>query len=95
MRKPTVAVLFGGRSSEHGVSCVTAGGVLGALDRDSYDVSGPPVAPCTVSRSPHRSGSHSTGCVARISISRRTNHSRSAYSLARSQSIHDVSLFWL
>ncbi len=38
MRKPTVAVLFGGRSSEHGVSCVTAGGVLGAIDRDRYDV---------------------------------------------------------
>ncbi|WNM25375.1 D-alanine--D-alanine ligase family protein [Demequina capsici] len=37
-RKPTVAVLFGGRSSEHGVSCVTAGGVLGAIDRDRYDV---------------------------------------------------------
>ncbi len=36
--KPTVAVLFGGRSSEHGVSCVTAGGVLGAIDRDTYDV---------------------------------------------------------
>lgn len=38
MTKPTVAVLFGGRSSEHGVSCVTAGGVLGAIDRDRYDV---------------------------------------------------------
>ncbi|WP_084077770.1 D-alanine--D-alanine ligase family protein [Demequina sp. NBRC 110057] len=38
MSKPTVAVLFGGRSSEHGVSCVTAGGVLGAIDRDRFDV---------------------------------------------------------
>ncbi|MGG5175446.1 D-alanine--D-alanine ligase family protein [Pseudarthrobacter sp. J1763] len=36
--KPRVAVLFGGRSSEHGVSCVTAAGVLGAIDRDKYDV---------------------------------------------------------
>ena len=36
--KPTVAVLFGGRSSEHGVSCVTAGGVLGAIDRDRWNV---------------------------------------------------------
>jgi len=36
--RPTVAVLFGGRSSEHGVSCVTAGGVLGALDRERWDV---------------------------------------------------------
>lgn len=36
--KPTVAVLFGGRSSEHGVSCATAGGVLGAIDRDRWNV---------------------------------------------------------
>ena len=35
---PVVAVLFGGRSSEHGVSCVTAGGVLGAIDRSAWDV---------------------------------------------------------
>jgi D-alanine-D-alanine ligase len=33
-----VAVLFGGRSSEHAVSCVTAGSVLRALDPDRYDV---------------------------------------------------------
>ncbi|WP_084038069.1 D-alanine--D-alanine ligase family protein [Demequina sp. NBRC 110053] len=38
MSRPTVAVLFGGRSSEHGVSCATAGGVLGAIDRDRWDV---------------------------------------------------------
>ncbi|MBT1003221.1 D-alanine--D-alanine ligase [Paenarthrobacter sp. DKR-5] len=31
-------MLFGGRSSEHAVSCVTAEGVLGAIDRDKYDV---------------------------------------------------------
>jgi D-alanine-D-alanine ligase len=31
-------VLFGGRSSEHSVSCVTAAGVLGAIDRSKYDV---------------------------------------------------------
>jgi D-alanine-D-alanine ligase len=36
--KPRVAVLFGGRSSEHAVSCVTAAGVLGAIDRNKYDV---------------------------------------------------------
>ena len=34
----TVAVLFGGRSSEHEVSCTTAAGVLGAIDRDKWDV---------------------------------------------------------
>jgi D-alanine-D-alanine ligase len=33
-----VAVVFGGRSSEHAVSCMTAAGVLRALDRDRYDV---------------------------------------------------------
>jgi D-alanine-D-alanine ligase len=37
-RKPRVAVLFGGRSSEHAISCVTAGSVLQAIDRDRYDV---------------------------------------------------------
>jgi D-alanine-D-alanine ligase len=33
-----VAVVFGGRSSEHAISCVTAGSVLGALDPDRFDV---------------------------------------------------------
>jgi D-alanine-D-alanine ligase len=33
-----VAVIFGGRSSEHAISCITAGSVLGALDPDRYDV---------------------------------------------------------
>ena len=37
-RKPTVAIVFGGRSSEHAVSCATAAGVMKAIDRDSYDV---------------------------------------------------------
>ena len=36
--KPRVMLLFGGRSSEHPVSCVTAAGVLEAIDRDKYDV---------------------------------------------------------
>lgn len=34
----TVALLFGGRGGEHGISCVTAGGFLSAIDRDAYDV---------------------------------------------------------
>ncbi|MFG3247338.1 D-alanine--D-alanine ligase family protein [Streptomyces sp. NPDC048187] len=37
-RKPRVAVVFGGRSSEHGISVVTAGAVLAAIDRTRYDV---------------------------------------------------------
>jgi D-alanine-D-alanine ligase len=37
-RKPRVAVVFGGRSSEHAISCVTAGSVLAAIDPEQYDV---------------------------------------------------------
>ena len=37
-RKPRVALVFGGRSSEHAISCITAGSVLSAIDRDRYDV---------------------------------------------------------
>jgi len=33
-----VALIFGGRSSEHAVSCSTAASVLQAIDRDRYDV---------------------------------------------------------
>ena len=36
--KPRVAVVFGGRSSEHGISCVTAGSVMAAIDPEKYDV---------------------------------------------------------
>ncbi|MDT0269369.1 D-alanine--D-alanine ligase family protein [Streptomyces sp. DSM 44915] len=36
--KPRVAVVFGGRSSEHTISVVTAGAVLRAIDRSRYDV---------------------------------------------------------
>ncbi len=36
--KPRVAVVFGGRSGEHTISCATAAGVLDAIDRDRYDV---------------------------------------------------------
>jgi D-alanine-D-alanine ligase len=37
-RRPRVAVVFGGRSSEHAISCATAAGVLAALDRSQWDV---------------------------------------------------------
>jgi D-alanine-D-alanine ligase len=37
-RKPRVAIVFGGRSSEHAISCVTAGSVLEAIDRAAYEV---------------------------------------------------------
>lgn len=38
MDKAAVAVLFGGRSSEHSISSATAGGVLRAIDRDRFRV---------------------------------------------------------
>lgn len=38
MNKQVVAVLFGGRSSEHSISSATAGGVLKAIDRDRFSV---------------------------------------------------------
>lgn len=37
-RRIRVAVVFGGRSSEHAISCVTAGGVFEALDPAKYEV---------------------------------------------------------
>ncbi len=37
-RRPRVAVVFGGRSSEHGISCVTAGSVLRVIDPERYEV---------------------------------------------------------
>ncbi|MFE3460402.1 D-alanine--D-alanine ligase family protein [Nocardiopsis aegyptia] len=37
-RKIRVAVVFGGRSSEHEISCVTAGSVLSVIDHDRYEV---------------------------------------------------------
>jgi D-alanine-D-alanine ligase len=37
-RRIRVAVVFGGRSTEHQISCVSAGGVLGALDPEQFDV---------------------------------------------------------
>ncbi|MFL1376174.1 D-alanine--D-alanine ligase family protein [Nocardiopsis protaetiae] len=37
-RRIRVAVVFGGRSSEHEISCVTAGSVLSVIDHDRYEV---------------------------------------------------------
>lgn len=38
MNKTKVAVLFGGQSSEHDVSCVSAVTVINSIDKDYYDV---------------------------------------------------------
>jgi D-alanine-D-alanine ligase len=37
-RKLRVAVVFGGRSTEHAISCMSAGSVLSELDRNRFDV---------------------------------------------------------
>ena len=37
-RKVRVAVVFGGRSTEHAISCASAANVLPAIDRDRYEV---------------------------------------------------------
>ncbi|MHA6800890.1 D-alanine--D-alanine ligase family protein [Bounagaea algeriensis] len=37
-RKTRVAVVFGGRSSEHGISCLSAGSVLAHLDRERFEI---------------------------------------------------------
>jgi D-alanine-D-alanine ligase len=36
--KLRIAVVFGGRSAEHAISCVSAGSVIGALDPDRYEI---------------------------------------------------------
>ena len=38
--KTRVAVVFGGRSSEHTISCVSAGSVLANLDQDRFEMDG-------------------------------------------------------
>jgi D-alanine-D-alanine ligase len=40
-----LAVIFGGRSTEHSISCVSAGSVLDAVDRERYDVVAIGIAP--------------------------------------------------
>ncbi len=38
MSKTRLAVVFGGRSTEHAISCVSAGSILAAVDRERYEV---------------------------------------------------------
>lgn len=37
MRKKRVAVLYGGKADEHSISCISAAGVLGAMDTDRFE----------------------------------------------------------
>src|SRR5689334_786325 len=43
--KVRVAVVFGGRSAEHAISCVSAGSIMAALDPDRYEVVPVGIAP--------------------------------------------------
>ena len=45
MGKTTVLVLFGGRSSEHSISCISAGSILQAIDREFYEVVAAAITP--------------------------------------------------
>jgi len=38
MAKIRVLLLFGGRSSEHSISCATAAGIMGAIDRNRFEL---------------------------------------------------------
>ena len=38
MEKIRVGVLFGGRSSEHSISCISANSIINNLDRKKYEV---------------------------------------------------------
>ena len=38
MKKKKIAVLFGGQSSEHEVSCMSAGNVIELIDQTKYDL---------------------------------------------------------
>jgi D-alanine--D-alanine ligase len=38
MSRIRVAVVFGGRSSEHAISCLTAGSVMAAIDKERYEI---------------------------------------------------------
>ena len=46
MSRTRVAVVFGGRSTEHAISCVSAGSVLAALDRDISGIIEHDLYPC-------------------------------------------------
>ena len=45
MGRIRVAVVFGGRSGEHSISCVSAGSVLAHLDRDEFEVTAIGITP--------------------------------------------------
>ena len=67
--KTRVAVVFGGRSTEHAISCVSAGSMLAALDRDASTRSSRSASPggragCSPPAT-RRAGDHGTGSCRR------------------------------
>ena len=38
MAKTRLAVLFGGKSGEHEISCISATSVIKAVDKEKYDI---------------------------------------------------------
>ena len=38
MAKTKIAVLFGGKSGEHDISCISATSVIKAIDKEKYDI---------------------------------------------------------
>jgi D-alanine-D-alanine ligase len=80
-RRPRVAVVFGGRSSEHAISCVTAGSVLQAIDREKYDVI--PVGIATDGRWVLESGETDRLQIAGRDALPQVDGNRAAVSLAR------------
>ena len=38
MSKKTIAILFGGASSEHDISCISAHSILSNIDHDKYNI---------------------------------------------------------
>ena len=45
MNRIHVAVIFGGMSSEHSISCLSAANVVAAIDAERFDVSGVGISP--------------------------------------------------
>ena len=44
-QRPCVVLIFGGQSTEHQVSCLTAAGVAKAIDTERFEVHGVGISP--------------------------------------------------
>ncbi len=89
-RKPRVAVVFGGRSSEHAISCVTAGSVLRVIDREQYDVV--PVGIAQDGRWVLESGDHEALRIESADRLPQVDGERSSVALARTEGATDLTV---